>query len=174
MGRALARRLAAVSAVGLFVLASCEALLLFLLFVFTNIDDPLILFENMYFENGVLYFVYEYADGSYELVAASGNHHYSQRFDPDGKLVEVIDEWPGDNPNHHNPYFPDFVDPAKHGLPTSDMQSTGQPTITPRGRSDASRGNPDEQKEEEQEQQESTPPSEIPSEGSSEGSSLPG
>ena len=169
MRRALARRLAAVSALGLFVLASCEMILLFLLFLLSEIDNPFVLFESLYFDDGVLYVVYEYGDGTYELVATNGFYLYSQKFDDDGNLIEVVDDWPGENPNHANPFFPGFVDPAAEGLATGDMQTgTTKSGLVPRGRSDASRGNPDDQKQEEQ-----LSPPDVPSEGSSEGSSDP-
>jgi hypothetical protein len=164
MRRALARRLAAVSAVGLFVLASCELIMLVLLFLLSEVDNPFVFLEDFYVEDGIVYVYYEYADGSYELVAVRGTDIYSQRFDDEGNLIEVVDNWPGPNPNPLNPFFPGFVDPAEEGLATGDMQTSTAKPGTPRGRSDASRGNPDDQKKEESS---SPPPDSIPSEGSS-------
>jgi hypothetical protein len=152
----------------LLVLASCELLMLILLLLLTDIDNPFVLFEHLFFQDGIFYIYYEYPDGTVEYIAVRGNDIYSQTFDENGRLVRVEDNWPGDNPNPSNPGFP-YQDAVLESLLTAPDYADKAIRQIPRGRSDASRGNPDKSGESEEfEQQESSPP--IPSEGSSEGS----
>lgn len=129
-----------------------------------DIDNPFVFFEHIYFSNGITYYHYEYGDGTDEFVAVRGLETYSQFYDKDGRLVSVENNWNGPPPNPSNPGEAPR-DPALEALMTIDKATEKMLGRTPRGRSDASRGNPDEQQQEKK-----IPSISIPSEGSA----LPG
>jgi hypothetical protein len=146
MRRILTRGLATVAALSVAVLAGCELLLLILLLLLMDIDNPFVLFEHIYFSNGITYYHYEYGDGTDEFVAVRGADVYSQFYDADGKLVRVENDWTGTPPNPSNPGKPP-ADPGLEALMTIDKATDKALTRPPRGRSDAGRGNPDDQEE---------------------------